>query len=68
MSLLLDLHRQNPPHVLHVPELTVFIWALRAQAPAYPQPDNWAKAVHGPFGGDLGLIRCFISELIVSFL
>lgn len=25
MLLLLDLNRQNPPHVLRVPELTVFI-------------------------------------------
>lgn len=50
MSLLLDLHRQNPPHVLHVPELTVFIWALQAHPPTYPQPDKWVKAVHGPFG------------------
>lgn len=50
-----------------LPELTIFIRALRAQQPAYPQPDDWMETVHEPFGGDLGLIRWFISELIVSF-
>lgn len=69
MLLLLDLHGQNPPHVLHVPELTVFIWALTGLSSNIPTARQLAGSCPWTiWGGDFGLIQWFISELIVSFL